>query len=387
MGEEDTERTFLASVLGDSFGNAESFAAECQNCKDQSLVVDLFFLCGPLVTLQGTNYLSFVRHHVLGCKVRTAFYIRAPLQSYLMQIAGSPKLLTTFKDNHFAFLVLLLQVTKDLVVETVACVVIPAVTKVVHDVYYVGDMCALVAHIAAVQTTRMTVLEPDLFRGLAMHFRLHPSEPSVVDVVQKGMLHLHKDLNVLFPVVRECAVFLETQGLCVRGLSALHLLEVCAANPLWRPHLIQHVVVYARRFGWEVVFGQLLSSLLQGQSVELVVKLHASGHLDSLIATSHAHSKQRVEWRAVRGLLRTHWPAQVDKFLPNHRDPPANPSSENRQGCPECPITLHPCVHPVMASDGRIYERDALMTHFTVHGMISPMTKQSLDYSIFAYFS
>ena len=93
----------------------------------------------------------------------------------------------------------------------------------------------------------------------------------------------------------------------------------------------------------------------------------------------------RVEWRAVRGLLRTQWPARVRAMHPVEVEPvPPVCASENAHY--ECPITLEACVHPVVASDGRVYERDAIMQHLTTNGMVSPFTKQPLAYTLYALF-
>ena len=43
----------------------------------------------------------------------------------------------------------------------------------------------------------------------------------------------------------------------------------------------------------------------------------------------------------------------------------------------ECPITLMPCVDPVVVSDGHTYERDAILTHL-FRGGTSPMTRAPL---------
>ena len=49
-----------------------------------------------------------------------------------------------------------------------------------------------------------------------------------------------------------------------------------------------------------------------------------------------------------------------------------------------CPITLQPCVHPVVASDGHTYERDALLEHLARNGARSPVTREPLEYHLYA---
>ena len=79
---------------------------------------------------------------------------------------------------------------------------------------------------------------------------------------------------------------------------------------------------------------------------------------------------------SVRALWRA-WPQQVADILnaPPQRTQPVTTHA--------CPITLEACVYPVVASDGHTYERDALMKHMALHGSVSPMTKETLDFGIY----
>lgn len=54
----------------------------------------------------------------------------------------------------------------------------------------------------------------------------------------------------------------------------------------------------------------------------------------------------------------------------------ATPSTDR-----ECPITLEPMVYPVIASDGHVYECDAILTHLLANNM-SPLTRESMDYTV-----
>lgn len=50
----------------------------------------------------------------------------------------------------------------------------------------------------------------------------------------------------------------------------------------------------------------------------------------------------------------------------------------------ECPITLEPMVDPVVASDGHVYERDAILTHLLKNDT-SPLTRETMDYTVVPY--
>ena len=79
--------------------------------------------------------------------------------------------------------------------------------------------------------------------------------------------------------------------------------------------------------------------------------------------------------RDLRGHLRRHWPAATQ--------PLALGAVAARADAPECPITLQPCAHPVVASDGHAYERDALLRHLVANGPTSPLTRQPLEYHLY----
>ena len=86
-----------------------------------------------------------------------------------------------------------------------------------------------------------------------------------------------------------------------------------------------------------------------------------------------------AHWRTVRAALRAQWPSKtlehaggvVDPLLPKAEFPGA------------CPITLEPCRFPVIASDGRVYERDALLSHLVANGPVSPWTREALAWHVF----
>jgi hypothetical protein len=44
----------------------------------------------------------------------------------------------------------------------------------------------------------------------------------------------------------------------------------------------------------------------------------------------------------------------------------------------DCPISLQPMRHPVVASDGQCYEASALLRYFDECGLISPLTRQPI---------
>ena len=84
--------------------------------------------------------------------------------------------------------------------------------------------------------------------------------------------------------------------------------------------------------------------------------------------------------------LRRHWPAQAAKHakVAKHAKAPhaeEQPEPACTGDC--CPITLEPFVCAVVASDGRTYERDALMRHMAMNGVVSPLTRAPLEYMLY----
>ena len=122
--------------------------------------------------------------------------------------------------------------------------------------------------------------------------------------------------------------------------------------------------------------------LLQAGDVALVVQALRMGEKgEELLCRLASHSTKHRDT-----LLRV-WPSKMREVL-GVRTLRSNSSPLLPCTTYECPITLEPCVDPVLASDGHTYERDALLNLFMhasrAHSMgalpviRSPMTRQRL---------
>ena len=104
----------------------------------------------------------------------------------------------------------------------------------------------------------------------------------------------------------------------------------------------------------------LLRAMLRTSCVLCVVVLYTEDLLESTRAVLRERS-DLVTWK----LLEAQWPSKEAE-------------QEAAVGRVECPITLHRCRRPVLASDGHTYERVAILTHMARIGFTSPMTTEPL---------
>ena len=395
----------MAIVLGRALSSPDQFAQATAECADRDLAADLMFVAASVVTLRDTPFFAYVDTHVWGSETRTAFFLQVPLERYLVSVAASPARLTVDDIDHFSFLARVIDHGGR--VESIAAAVVPAIVRICGArSTHVKAMCALLVEIARVVPSHL--IDAQLFHGLANHVAV---APDVIDVILAGSLWDVDAVDVIFPVVIQCVrVMIRNMRYpagrrapvdCAMQYKALELLERCASTVHWRPLLVPHVVAIGRR-GWPVSMGQLMAHALSDTSVEIVLRLEWAMRLEPLVEAAGTFADHNLAWRAVRGLLRTKWPARVGAIEPlgGAGASCAATLARVRDGCQKkveeatgatedaysCPITLAPFVHPVVASDGHTYERDALMQHLALSGMISPMTKSKLSFHVFPNF-
>ena len=75
------------------------------------------------------------------------------------------------------------------------------------------------------------------------------------------------------------------------------------------------------------------------------------------------------------------WPTRLAHFFENGHQRSALLSLRTPVTSYECPITLLPCLDPVLASDGTTYERDAILEVMKRTGR-SPISRKWLDYHL-----
>ena len=272
-----------------------------------------------------------------------------------------------------------------------ACNVIPSLTSVAENTPHVTALCMLLERFAKDPDSRLMLCDPELFRSLSKRTILKTHLHSVINVIVAAKLF--GSPSVIDSVVYQCtSIFAYDYGPTLFNThasqndpilkSALELLECCAALSCWKSSLVPWMVEVSTT-GWPLEMGRLLSVMLSGTSVEFVLAMHSHGKLSSLIRRAQDHMQKNVgdlTWRAVRASLKRHWPAQVSLALGNELEVKNGGAATTVT----CPITLQECVHPVVASDGNTYERDALMKHMSNNrNVLSPLTKEPLEYHLF----
>jgi hypothetical protein len=361
------------------------------------LAVELLCMTGTLAHLEGEAYVRYVERHVLPHPARLAFYLEHPLERAVLRYVGLPVTAPTapYLDLFARCL------DHGAVAERMAVDVLPRLLQSLWcDPREVRAACGLLRRLAAHgDMARAMVADAALFRGLASHMT---SRALVLEVT--GVLDAFPDplaLEVFEPVVTRCAQLLAAdyalaaEGASEQSVAALRLLERCAASHgAWRARLVEPLLALARPT-WPLGFGPLLAAMLRTTSVELVLRLHARGKLEGLVRAAHIHvvgaGLHGRAWRDVRAALHRAWPGKVAAVLAavgwaaekEEEGERAKEAEGRGDGCC-CPITLQPCVHPVVASDGHTYERDALLEHLARSGARSPVTREPLEYHLYA---
>ena len=235
------------------------------------------------------------------------------------------------------------------------------------DVPAVHDCLRLVHWMTCV--SRGVIVDVSLFRNMARFAATSARiRAQIVAIVAAG------DFFASTPLVED--LFVQLVRVCARTRAHAsdtveHLERLVERNPELRDARFVDEVAELWRTGWPPSLGALLAHLLDTPCVALVVRLAAVGRLDDLVAI--AFDRTDAPWRAVRGHLRTVWPARVGDVA---GDAPASEVV--------CPITLHAPRVPVVLSDGHTYERDAILTHLATHGFVSPVTRQRVSTHVFA---
>ena len=296
-----------------------------------------FFANGPL----DVSFADHVRCHRVECAVKNVFALFCD-----MVHAGVP-------------------------LQRLALVVMPTVTTVSAMTPFTADLCHFVHMVAEDVQTREYVLDHVLIENLARQTE-RGAALRLVSIAQATRLLEYPTLAL--PVVRRISMILVRTTLwrdAEMDAGVGPLVEFVTSAVASNASVVVPYAVDLVRRGPVRCFAQLYEALLGARSVEFVVLCHRRGVLPQLVATTTA-----PEFAAARAALARQWPATV-------ADAGATPPA----ACGiECPITLAPCVHPVVASDGHTYERDAIITHLTT-STVSPMTKQTLSYDLVPNFA
>jgi hypothetical protein len=399
----------VASALGRAIGAASDpdfFARELALAKrvHPELAFDIASLRATLLALDGTaSFYDYVAREVWRWPARTAFFLEGPLDALVLRTREADG---ASLDGR-AFDLLRDAVAHGADVARLACGFVgPGVGKLAERTGHVDALVALLSELARDGVAREMLAEPELARALARRARSRAHTAEIV-----GFLDALEDpLDVAFePFVDQCARLLVGEFVRVHALhepderhlrAALALLARVGAQREWRPRLVPAALALARH-GWPHSFGHLAAALLCGHtSVELVVRFEREGKLARLVRAAHEHRGHA--WRRARLALHAAWPAKTTEYAgdvagaaearrargaaargddKNDDATEVDEPSETDARC--CPITLAPCERPVVASDGHVYERDALLRHMCVTGATSPMTRETLEWHLY----
>lgn len=390
MGDSDDVRH--AQDLGGQFFNLRTFVRACDACANGHI--------GAVIKERGVSlhivlknvvhdlsaYADYVtkRFFVHQHDVAMAFYSMQPITVFLQKVAVLPSLNLLNVNLLYGFLETLIVFGAP--ADRIACVVVPFLSKERSGRDVQQSLCSLLRVIVMRDPTTKMLHDERLVHELAQCFRNDNCRENVLDIVLET--HLFRECLLVHPIVSKCVDYLydtTARTHCLRSrpgaVEALKVLEGCAAESRMRGLIIQDVL-YLSRHGWPRVYGPLLHNMLKGTSVEFVVQLHRSNRLVLLIEKAYAHQQGDDEWVHVYGALCKTCPTLVESTL-KHDD--LSTRAPVTTSC--CPITLAPMLDPVVASDGHTYERDALMQHLFQNGMVSPMTKETVEYNLFSNFT
>ena len=166
----------------------------------------------------------------------------------------------------------------------------------------------------------------------------------------------------------------EERGDVLAAVRFLHDLVAHGAFAFTQDYAMDLARLY--RTGWDACLGALVERILRRADthVAFLVQLDRWGALGALMQRAFVAHRTDPTWDGARAALRAAWPERV----PALGDDDGNKGTEAA-----CPITLCGMRHPVVASDGHTYERDALLRHMVAAGATSPVTRGRLAYDLY----
>jgi len=156
--------------------------------------------------------------------------------------------------------------------------------------------------------------------------------------------------------------------------------DLLSENKAWIP-LLSEWIPRLSKFGWPALFGKMICNIIKTPSVAFVVNMEKQGKLDDLMYSCYQHSLNGIHqeyWKDALRYLKETWPERVVSFISTvfKEEIPRSDFVSTH----ECPITMQGCTHPVIATDGHTYDRNAIMGYMTksTH-FISPITRESME--------
>lgn len=374
-------RLDTAVSLGRTCFNMDTFVEGCDHCNDRQLAGRLKEVGLRLNTLLQNEeareeYKMYVRDHLLPDTLTCAFYMQQPMDNFLIHIHGVERMRKA--ANVYPFLSCLLDYGAS--EERMTCALLPNLETLAFDTPFIDEMCALLHRLGRDEKAQRMLSSHRLLNNLSYRFSKSCASHIVGMIVQSKM---YEDAVLVYPIVQCCVKLLYREASFMNRVqrlagdehlsAALDLLVHSTSNTRTNSLFIPDVI-HLSRPGWMTRYGRLVCNMLQGTSVQFVIELHRAGKLTSLWEKACAVQQEEDEhaaWTSIRRMLQEHLPSLARR-------------EEIATTAAICPITLHPMVRPVVASDGHTYEREALMRHLMQNGMFSPITKQALDYSLYS---
>ena len=387
--------------LGRCFWNPVAFDQRCKELSQEAavLVRPAALKLRLLQTKRNlSQYVEYVVEEMLQstddrARALCAFYFAGPLDAFVRHIYP----LSYHEHGHVFDLFKEVLVYEDCSVsESIAChlcFLFDAFRTIVHtpEVLRFGDLVELVCQFGS--NEREILSDPALWESMAVHLHMH-AHPNVAETVcraansvsNNGLFYVLAEgdpeppdvgelHDVLTPVVVAAARWVAAHPGTPAEATTSFLAGALSISSLWRSLCVVPLVALASQlWRWESEDGKCICILNQGMSTELLLHLHRRDLLPPLVAYVSDAGRAGGEYAAFLQVLQRLWPERVRAILGHPAPPPPAPEDRSTH---ECPITLERCIRPVVASDGRIYERNAILTHMVTSSK-SPLTGQPL---------
>jgi hypothetical protein len=329
-----------------------------------------------------TRYVSTLEQEVIPDPLCSAFFSNGPVDDLFLFLMNNWRLSVVEAEHDVYSLLLRLLRAGAMRGDRALCALLPSLAERVQHTARAVSLCLFLAGAASSCDTAREMLHSDQL-ATAFVARLR-AEASKADSPPRRAVFLMV-LSTLALRAGRCA--LPVLHFCLgvatgdpSFLDTLDFLRSCAQMPCWRPLLVEHVL--SARLAHLPSAAPLVHTLVQGASVELVVRAYRAG--TSLLDVVVAHCTPSL--RETSPLLFAAWEATARRvrLLCEGEERAEGRASASAH---TCPITLDACRDPVAASDGHVYERSAIVSHMIRNGVWSPLTREPIDYTLVPLFS
>ena len=353
-----------ARLLGRSITDQHSFASECEVAFGAgSPLAKEFQMIGKLLFTTDDGF-GWATHNVWNSLLRTAFFLEQPLNLQLMKIHGDHQLLNN--PVVLDFLDDVLHAIDPDGIGRIACGILPAICDVLLCCRFPQRLCSLLLKFAENEECREMMCDDTLFQSLRRMMQRSPHNDTVISLIVAQFVHSPHRWAALS--VFRLILFRSQRS----GPGAIHdVLASLLTVEAWRVLLLEDFKECTDKEYATKHLGFFWVGLLTTEvSSAILVHMHTGHTLDRFVARCAVLKETDLTWAQVWVRVRRMWPSRVNA-------PPSDPCSTQ---C--CPITLSEFRVPVLATDGHTYELDALLTHFSFSGFVSPLTKDTVSYQL-----